>query len=182
MRPYIRATAVAAAATLLAGAPSPTRGDAHGASPLDDQALIALAFTLAFTPSPPAPAASEVAGANAEPEIELVATVRASSIVFSEVPRVNMQFTGDGPRRTRWQVKRVNLPAHVEPGVAYRDVVVRLKLTTTLSELAVLARDAKSASRGLRVARGQAPNAATGPPASLPARTSTPTVAPRTQE
>jgi hypothetical protein len=184
MRPSLRVTAVAGAVMLLAGAPSPARGDAQGASALDDQTLIALAFALALTPPPTAPAASAaaVAGAKAEPEIELVTTVRTRSIVFSDVPRVNMQFAGDGPRRTRWQVERVNLPAHVEPGVAYRDVVVRLRLTTTLSELAVLARDAKSASRGLRVARGQAPDAAARPSAPPPARTSTPTTAPRAEE
>jgi hypothetical protein len=169
MRHPVRATA-AAVAMLLAGSPFLARADAQGgASPLDDQTLIALAFALALTPSPDATAvpAAAASGAKAEPEIELVTTVRSRSVVFSEVPRVNVQFTGDGPRRTRWQVERVNLPAHVEPGVAYRDVVIRLKLTTTLSELAILARDAKSASRGLRVARGRGPDAAA--PGSVPA-------------
>ena len=104
----------------------------------------------------PVPAPEPQATANApgnEPQLELVATVRARSIVFADVPHVNLQFTGSGPRRTAWRIERVNLPARVQPGVVYRDVTVRLTLTTTMDDLAVLLRDARAASRGLRIVR-----------------------------
>ncbi|HVI93369.1 MAG TPA: hypothetical protein VM753_05150 [Anaeromyxobacter sp.] len=145
--------ALAVVATLLAGSPALARAEAQGGSnPLDDPTLVALAFALAATPAPEPQAAASAPGN--EPQLELVATVRARSIVFADVPHVSLKFTGPGPRRTTWRIERVNLPARVQPGVAYRDVTVRLTLTTTMDDLAVLLRDARAASRGLRIVTG----------------------------
>jgi hypothetical protein len=137
--------------------PLPARANDAGASaPIDDPTLIALAIALAVSPVPegaslPPTAAPDAAGA--EPQLELVATIRAKSVVFSDVPKVNVAFAG-APRRTFWKTERVNLPARVEPGVTYRDVVVRLTLSSTAEDMAVLLRDAKRASAGLRIAPG----------------------------
>jgi hypothetical protein len=153
-----RGTALAIALTF--SAPSPARAeDDRGSAPLDDPTLIALAVALAVSPAPPVveSAPGETAPATEEPQLELVATVRAKSIVFEKVPQVNVTFTGNGPRRTFWKTERSNLPARVEPGVVYRDVTVRLTVTSTMEDMAVLLRDAKSASPGLRVEAEDAP-------------------------
>jgi hypothetical protein len=147
-----RAHRALAVATLLAGSPALARAEEQGGgAPLDDPTLVALVFALAATPAPEPQATANAPGN--EPQLELVATVRARSIVFADVPHVNLQFTGSGPRRTAWRIERVNLPARVQPGVVYRDVTVRLTLTTTMDDLAVLLRDARAASRGLRIVR-----------------------------
>jgi hypothetical protein len=174
MRNAVRAIAAATAA-LLAAFPGLVRAEAQGGSlPLDDATLLALAVTLAVSPAPQA-VEGQPASAPApkdEPQLELVTTVRARAMVFSEVPRVSFKFSSNGPRRTVWRTERVNLPAHAQPGVVYRDVTVKLTLTTTMDDLAILLREAKSASRGLRLVP-DAP-AASSAAAAVPASTTAP--------
>jgi hypothetical protein len=151
---------VSFAVALLALAPALVRAESHGGSaPLDDPTLIALAVALAVSPAPQVEEGvpAEPPPAREEPQLELVATVRAKSLVFEHVPTVDVTFTGNGKRRTVWRTERTNLPARVEPGVVYRDVAVRLTLTSTMEDMAVLLRDAKSAARGLTVEPDDAP-------------------------
>jgi hypothetical protein len=170
---------VAAAAALPAG-----RAAAQAApSPLaDDPTLIALAVSLACAhgpengemfPPPDAPPPPAVHG----PELELVATIRAKAIKFDEVPHIDVQFKGTGKRRTTWRTERVNLPMHPDPGVTYRDVAVRLIVTSTAEELGDLLAQAKRAARGIRIERDDAvtPAAAAAPaaPVNVPAAAST---------
>jgi hypothetical protein len=164
MTPLPSFAAAALAAALSSSSPE-AGGDAPGSVPLDDPTLVALAVALAVSPAPPphAPAAGETRLAKAEPRLELVATVRAKSVVFDAVPKVDVTFAREGPRRTVWRTERTNLPARVEPGVVYRDVAVRLTLESTAEELAVLLRDAKRASRGLRLEADGEPAAAPAP-------------------
>ncbi|HET9594332.1 MAG TPA: hypothetical protein VFP65_02060 [Anaeromyxobacteraceae bacterium] len=164
---------VAAAAALPGG-----RAAAQAApSPLaDDPTLIALAVSLAcahgpeggegFTPPDPSPPPA-VHG----PELELVATVRAKAIRFDEVPHIDVKFKGTGKRRTTWRTERVNLPMHPDPGVTYRDVAVRLIVTSTAEELGDLLAQAKHIARGIRIERDDAvvPAAANAPAAVMPA-------------
>jgi hypothetical protein len=167
--------AAAALAAALSSSSPGAGAEAPGSAsvPLDDPTLVALAVALAVSPAPPAhaPAAGETRLAKAEPRLELVATVRAKSVVFDAVPKVDVTFAREGPRRTVWRTERTNLPARVEPGVVYRDVAVRLTLESTAEELAILLRDAKRASRGLRLeaegepAAAPAPASAAGEPA-----------------
>lgn len=140
---------------LAAASPAWARGDATGAPSLaDDPTLIALAVALACAEAPEAIEAAPQGpsgAATAGPELELVATVRAKTLVFDEVPKVDVVFRGAGKRKAVWKTERVNLPAHPEPGVVYRDVQVRLTLTSDVEELTSMLRDAKRASKGIRL-------------------------------
>jgi hypothetical protein len=156
----LAAVALLPAARAVAQAPSPLA---------DDPTLIALAVSLACAHgpeggeqlTPPEPQAPTSKG----PELELVALVRAKAIKFDDVPHIDVKFKGSGKRRTTWRTERVNLPMHPEPGVVYRDVAVRLTVTTTVDELGDLLAQAKRASSGIRMEAddGVAPAA---PPAS----------------
>lgn len=127
----------------------------QGSSPLaDDRTLVALAVALACADAPEAGKAEPAApGATAPaaqgPELELVATVRAKALKFDVVPKTQVVFQGSGKRKTVWKTERVNLPMHPQPGVVYRDVAVRLTVTSDVDELAALLEEAKRASAGI---------------------------------
>jgi hypothetical protein len=133
------------------------------ASPLaDDATMIALAVALSCADAPDnkaGPPAEPSTPKPTGPELELVADVSAKSLRFDEVPKVNVVFKGNGSQRTVWKSERVNLPARPEKGVTYKDVRVKLTITSDIEELASLLREAKRASRGVRIE----PVAAAGP-------------------
>lgn len=153
----------------LAAAPGRSAADAPGGAGqlADDPTLIALAVSLACAEAPDAaesPPSGPETIAPAGPELELVATVRAKALRFDEVPKISIKFLGKTPRRTVWKTERVNLPVHPEPGVTYRDVAVRLTVTSSLEELSSLLAQAKRASRGITLETDEA-SAAPRPPA-----------------
>ena len=147
--------------------PSTAAAETQGGSGplLDDPTLIALAVALAVSPAPevtePAPAPI-----TPTPVVELVASVRAKSLVFAEAPRVKVAFSGKGRMRTVWKSERVNLPAQVTPGTVYKDVQVTLTLSCTPDDLAALIIDARRAARGLLIE----PDDATATAAPAPAQ------------
>jgi hypothetical protein len=174
----------------LAAVPGRSIADAPGGAGqlADDPTLIALAVSLACAEAPDAaeaPPSGPETIAPAGPELELVATVRAKALRFDEVPKISIKFLGKTPRRTVWKTERVNLPVHPEPGVTYRDVAVRLTVTSSLDELSALLAQAKRASRGITLETDEAPAAAPTPvPAAAPtpvpaAAPSAPSAAPR---
>jgi hypothetical protein len=144
----------------------------QGSTPLaDDRTLVALAVALACADAPqaepPAPGGPDLsAPANDGPELELVATVRAKALKFDIVPKTQVVFQGTGRRKTTWKTERVNLPMHPEPGVTYRDVAVRLTVTSDIQELAALLREAKNASAGIQMEAD--------PPAAAPSSSTSP--------
>jgi hypothetical protein len=125
------------------------------AAPLaDDATLIALAVALSCADAPEtiaAPPAEPARVTPTGPELELVATVKARALKFDQVPEVNVVFVGNGARRTVWKTERVNLPARPEAGTVYKDVEVRLTITSDVDELSSLIREAKRASHGVRI-------------------------------
>jgi hypothetical protein len=171
-------------AVLVGGAiPAKARSvEAQGdASPLaDDATMIALAVALSCADAPDtkaAPPAEPSTPKPSGPELELVADVSAKALRFDVVPKVNVVFKGNGARRTVWKSERVNLPARPEAGVTYKDVRVKLTITSDIDELSSLLREAKRASRGVRIepvaavapaAPGVAAPAATVPAAAAP--------------
>ncbi|HEX9050756.1 MAG TPA: hypothetical protein VF841_09510 [Anaeromyxobacter sp.] len=164
--------AAAAAATGAALAPRAARagdpGQGGGASLADDRTLVALAVALACAPDasqagPRPPAGLEAsAPADGGPQLELVATVRARALRFDVVPRAELLPRGPGRGKTAWKAERVNLPMHPEPGVTYRDVAVRLVVTSDPQGLAALLREASRAAAGIRMEQA-GPLAAPGP-------------------
>ena len=138
-------------AFVAAGVSAAARADA-GAPPLaDDPTLVALAVALSCADAPDAAMPGAAATPPGAPEVELVATVRASSLVFDEVPKLDAILRGKGARRLAWKAERVNLPERPDPGFVYRDVVVRVTVAGDLDDLTALLADAKRASRGLRI-------------------------------
>ncbi|MFL5272724.1 MAG: hypothetical protein ACJ79E_11755 [Anaeromyxobacteraceae bacterium] len=129
-----------------------TQGDA---APLaDDATLIALAVALSCADAPDAPGAPPAEPPRVTPtgpELELVASVKAKTLKFDEVPKVNVVFKGNAARKTVWKTERVNLPQNPQAGVTYRDVEVRLTITSDIDELSSLIREAKRASHGVRI-------------------------------
>ncbi len=161
----------ALAALILVASSPPTAARAEAATPsafADDPTLIALAVSLACSDAPDtvatsAPLPAQPANAaQPQPELELVATVHAKSLVFDKVPQVHVTFHGTGPRHPVWKTERVNLPMHPEPGKVYKDVQVRLTVSSTFEELSRLLDQAKRASRGIRI-ENDVPSAAAAP-------------------
>ena len=158
------------------------RADGAGSAPLaDDPTLIALAVALSCADAPDGVerAPGDSPGAGAEPEIELIATIRAKALRFDAVPDGDVVLRAAGKRRTVWKAERVNLPVHPERGVVYRDVQVRLSIATDADELAAMLREARRAARGIRIdgdaPAGSAAQAAPAAPVAAPAPITAPT-------
>lgn len=146
MNPRSRLALVAAlAAAGLVFLPGVTRADAPGLAP-DDATLVALALALAGAPPPEDLAAARTGDG---PRIELVATVRASRLVFDEAPRLRVAYGGSA--HLAWRAERTNLPARVQPRAVYEDVVVRVTLVGPVEEVAALLEEARLAGRGIRI-------------------------------
>ena len=87
----------------------------------------------------PTPAASDVAHRD-DPAVEaadvaITANVRAGSLRFDVVPDPKVEFPGKPARDTVWEAERDNLPRPVEPGVTYRNIGIRLKITSRFRDI-----------------------------------------------
>jgi hypothetical protein len=143
----------AIAFTVVSMAPCAAAAQQAAAQDPDEPALEALALALAVAPAPPQ--AEGGADSVAEPRIDVVVSFAARSLVFDEIPRIRMAFGGPGPRRAVWKVERTNLPARVERGVEYRDVRVKLTLSSTVDEFESLVEDARRVAGGIRAEKAQ---------------------------
>ena len=85
----------------------------------------------------PAPAqqtgASQVSEESAD--LAITATVTAKELVFEVVPNPIVEFPGKPKRDTVWEAERENLPPAVEPGVTYRNIGIRLKITSRFADI-----------------------------------------------
>lgn len=88
-------------------------------------------------PEAPAPAPQDAAGsASAEPlDLSITANVTARELRFETVPNPKVEFTGSHERRTEWEAERQNLPRPVQPGITYRDIGIRLKITSVFADI-----------------------------------------------
>ena len=80
-----------------------------------------------------APAASPSPAA--EPDLSLTAHVTARELRFTKVPNPTVEFPGRPERATVWEADRENLPREVRPGVTYRNVGVRLRITSVFADI-----------------------------------------------
>ncbi|HZH91728.1 MAG TPA: hypothetical protein VEX70_14070 [Pyrinomonadaceae bacterium] len=90
------------------------------------------------TASPaPSPAASPsiATSATAEHDLSITANVTARELSFEVVPTPKVEFPGQPRRDTVWEAERTNLPAQVQPGVTYRDIGIRLKITSVFADI-----------------------------------------------
>ena len=74
------------------------------------------------------------ANAQQQPDVAIIAVVHAKELKFEIVPETNVKFSD--PRNINvWVTDRENLPKQVEPNVIYRDIGIRLTITSTLPDI-----------------------------------------------
>ena len=67
-----------------------------------------------------------------QPEIEIVARVRADELRFDAAPEVKIRFPGRGKRDSRQVTTRKNIDKPIKPGKTYRRVFVATRISTRL--------------------------------------------------
>lgn len=68
-------------------------------------------------------------------DLAITAYVTARELSFETVPNTSVEFTGSHQRDTLWDAERQNLPRPVQPGVTYRDIGIRLKITSVFADI-----------------------------------------------
>ena len=68
-------------------------------------------------------------------DVSITAQVRARSLTFETVPNPTVEFSGKPERDTVWEAQRENLPTPVQPGVTYRNIGIRLKITSVFRDI-----------------------------------------------
>ncbi len=102
--------------------PAPQRRDAPPAA----------TASATVSPSPTPAAATDAPG---EPDLSITANVTARELQFEVVPTPKVEFPGRLRRDTVWEAERTNLPPQVQPGVTYRDIGIRLKITSVFADI-----------------------------------------------
>ncbi|HEU4593613.1 MAG TPA: hypothetical protein VFS10_00500 [Pyrinomonadaceae bacterium] len=74
-------------------------------------------------------------GDEAEADLSITARVTARELLFRKVPNPKVEFTGRPRRETVWEAERENLPAEVRPGVTYRDIGIKLRITSVFADI-----------------------------------------------
>jgi hypothetical protein len=90
-----------------------------------------------FTPTPsPSPATAAAATtATDKHDLSITANVTARELHFEVVPNPTVEFPGQPRRDTVWEAERTNLPAQIQPGVTYRDIGIRLRITSVFADI-----------------------------------------------
>lgn len=68
-------------------------------------------------------------------DISITANVTARELKFETVPNPNVEFPGNPARETVWEADRINLPRPVEPGVTYRDIGIKLRISSRFTDI-----------------------------------------------
>ena len=170
---------------LAAACPLAALAQLDAAAPLaDDPTVIALAVALACSDPPEGAAAAPgpPSGPAAVAPVELVATVRARTLAFDEVPRAGAVLPAGAGAEVTWRAERLNLPLRPRAGVVYRDVEVRLTISGTQDALAAMLGQARLVASGIRIEEGAAarppPQASTATSTPIPISTATSTATP----
>lgn len=87
------------------------------------------------TQAPASPQNTTSADSAQSDDLSITATVTARELRFETVPNPKVEFTGSHERKTEWDAERQNLPRPVEPGVTYRDIGIRLKITSIFADI-----------------------------------------------
>ena len=73
--------------------------------------------------------------AETQPDVAILARVQAKELRFEVVPKVTVTFDDEHRNHTVWKSERTNLPDEVQPHVTYRDIGIRLTITSTLPDI-----------------------------------------------
>ena len=68
-------------------------------------------------------------------DIAIIANITAEELRVDAVPNVSVEFLDKSKNQTIWQAERFNLPDKLEPGVTYRNIGIRLKITSRLADI-----------------------------------------------
>ncbi len=144
-------------------------------------ALACAAEVRAQTATPgPAPAQTQTSNAGeqavADADLAITARVTARELRFEKVPNTKVEFTGKPRRQTLWQTERENLPGEVRPGVTYRDIGIRLRITSVFADIDRIVAEALG-EKPLTDDAPPAPQPQTDPPQSPPPQSTTPPAA-----
>lgn len=83
----------------------------------------------------PTPSPTNTSNTTDNPDLSITANVTARELRFEVVPTPKVEFTGRPRRDTVWEAERTNLPPQVQPGVTYRDLGIRLKITSVFADI-----------------------------------------------
>jgi hypothetical protein len=83
----------------------------------------------------PSKQASNANQSSPQPDIEISARVTIREMKFEQVGNPKVEFSGTPKRDTVWDADRANLPSQVEPGVTYKNVTVRLLITSSFADV-----------------------------------------------
>ena len=86
-------------------------------------------------PAPAAPQNAPSSDSVESADLAITAHVTARELRFEVVPNPRVEFSGSHERVTLWDAERQNLPRPVQPGVTYRDVGIRLKITSVFADI-----------------------------------------------
>ena len=94
----------------------------------------------ARTQEPAAPPMPVLPDIRNDPDVEaadvaIIANVTIKELLFDVVPNPKVDFLGKDKTATVWHTDRFNLPDEVKPGVTYRNVGIRLKITSRLADI-----------------------------------------------
>jgi hypothetical protein len=67
-----------------------------------------------------------------EPDIEIVAGVRADELRFDAEPEAEVRFPGSGRRDSQHVTTRKNIDRRIKPGKTYRRVLVATRISSRL--------------------------------------------------
>ncbi|HKP45014.1 MAG TPA: hypothetical protein VJT50_00315 [Pyrinomonadaceae bacterium] len=68
-------------------------------------------------------------------DVAIIANITAKELRFDAVPNPTVEFLGKDKSKTVWHADRYNLPDKIEPGVTYRNIGIRLKITSRLADI-----------------------------------------------
>ncbi len=68
-------------------------------------------------------------------DLAITGSVTAKELKFEVVPDDQVEFTGTPERKTEWTSERENLPDEVQPNVVYRDIGIKLKITSVFADI-----------------------------------------------
>lgn len=73
--------------------------------------------------------------ATEDADLSITANVTARELRFEVVPNPTVEFSGKPERETVWDAERDNLPRPVQPNVTYRNIGIRLKITSIFPDI-----------------------------------------------
>jgi hypothetical protein len=104
----------------------------------------------ANAPTPPKAPAAQPSPSDAVaplPDLEIKANVTVRELKFEQVGNAKVEFPGKPERVTVNEAERQNLPRPVQPGVTYRDIGVRLVITSAFADIDRIVSEALGESR-----------------------------------